>query len=401
MKRAYFLAVAVSLVMASLTLFFVWRVELNARNELFASTAHVFTSSLEVTAIGITTGYFQWTEMRDNIAAGRTADYEPYLAELVRKYKSVKRVYIERSAPPPSPYSFEAAGEQVYIRSQISNSAGEKVLPDFRATAVVDAARILEEAQVTELIRLVASGGRPFAYGLRADFVDGPVHGSDFALALLIGLLSGLPVVLLLKRNSRFFYESKGLETIIFLFEQSERYSANHSRKVAELAAFIGTTEGLHGKRLRDLYAAALLHDIGKISTPLEILLKPAALDPEERDSIKMHPGISAHILANFDELAHLAEFVLRHHERVDGTGYPSGFTAADIPLESRIIAIADVFEALTGQRPYREAMDPGAAFAIMDGAGLDPELLGRFERSYPRYAEYKLPRWAVRWLPS
>jgi len=130
--------------------------------------------------------------------------------------------------------------------------------------------------------------------------------------------------------------------------------------------------------------AAAPLHDIGKISIPDAILLKPGKLDPDEFTLMKRHAEIGARILAdgNFPLLALAHDIALTHHERWDGQGYPHGKTATDIPLAGRIVALADVFDALTSPRPYKPAWETDRAFAFIESqAGLhfDPDLAGRF----------------------
>ena len=116
---------------------------------------------------------------------------------------------------------------------------------------------------------------------------------------------------------------------------------------------------GFKGKKLKDLKVAALLHDIGKISIPREILNKPGKLTPEEFEIVKKHTILSDNIIKSFEELAHLRPFIKFHHEKIDGSGYPFGLKGEDIPIQSRIISIADIFEALTGDRPYREPLPP------------------------------------------
>ena len=132
--------------------------------------------------------------------------------------------------------------------------------------------------------------------------------------------------------------------------------TSNHSEMVAELAAGIAVHHGIEGHRLERLRVAALLHDVGKIGVPDAILHKPTALELGEQQQMREHVSVGRDILvaAGF---AQEATWVLHHHEHYDGTGYPQGLAGEAIPLESRIIAVADAFEAMTGARPYREAL--------------------------------------------
>ena len=139
--------------------------------------------------------------------------------------------------------------------------------------------------------------------------------------------------------------------------------TSNHSEMVAELAAGIAVHHGIAGHRLERLRVAALLHDVGKIGVPDAILHKPTALDLGEQQQMRRARAVGRDILvaAGF---AMEATWVLHHHEHYDGTGYPQGLAGEEIPLESRIIAVADAFEAMTGARPYREALTNEQALA-------------------------------------
>ena len=150
-----------------------------------------------------------------------------------------------------------------------------------------------------------------------------------------------------------------------------------HTRRVATLAVRMGEQLGLDAASLRDLAAGGLLHDIGKLQTPDKILKKPAALTDAEYEVIKRHPAEGRAILdsvGKFNErVLHLVE---AHHERLDGGGYPNGHGAVGIHLEARILAVADVFDALTSQRPYRVAWPADRAVEVIEresGSGFDP----------------------------
>ncbi len=133
-----------------------------------------------------------------------------------------------------------------------------------------------------------------------------------------MALLTGLVVWLILQhyfRRSDFFLDTRGLESIIYLFEQTEKFSASHSRNVAIFALFIGKKLGFRGRRLRNLYIAALLHDIGKIGVPTSIITKTGKLDAKEFAQMKQHPVISARILRGFKGFEHLSTIVLHTRE--------------------------------------------------------------------------------------
>jgi diguanylate cyclase (GGDEF)-like protein len=157
-----------------------------------------------------------------------------------------------------------------------------------------------------------------------------------------------------------------------------------HVERMSRYCAALGTRIGLPEERIKLIRIASTLHDIGKIAVPDEILLKPGPLTPDERGVMQRHSEIGHEILtdSSSEVLELAASIALTHHERYDGTGYPRGLSGEAIPLEGRIAAVADVFDALRSDRVYRKAMPFGQAVALMrDGRGthFDPELLDLF----------------------
>jgi HD-GYP domain-containing protein (c-di-GMP phosphodiesterase class II) len=142
-------------------------------------------------------------------------------------------------------------------------------------------------------------------------------------------------------------------------------FTARHSRGVATYAGLIGRQLGFGPEQLRELHRAGMLHDIGKLGIPNTILDKPARLTDDEFARIRLHPSYTESILAGIPAFARFAEVAASHHERLDGRGYHRGVPAGELPVSARALAVADVFEALTADRPYRSPMDPAEALAI------------------------------------
>ncbi|MBO8128763.1 MAG: diguanylate cyclase [Peptococcaceae bacterium] len=155
-----------------------------------------------------------------------------------------------------------------------------------------------------------------------------------------------------------------------------------HTRRLHKLALEMGHALDLPVNQLNDLALLAILHDIGKIAIPEEIIQKPSRLSPEEWKTMQKHAEIGCRIARSSPELAHIAEAILAHHERWDGTGYPQGLKGEEIPLISRIIAIVDAYDAMTHDRPYRKAISREEAIEeLKKGAGsqFDPKLVEIF----------------------
>jgi HD-GYP domain-containing protein (c-di-GMP phosphodiesterase class II) len=148
---------------------------------------------------------------------------------------------------------------------------------------------------------------------------------------------------------------------------EKDTSTEEHTRRVAALAVEVGERLGLSAPRLRSLAIGGLLHDVGKLSVPSSILRKPGPLDDHEFVVVKQHPARGRELLAElggFDDT--VKRLVLDHHERLDGTGYPRGLTAGDLDLETRILAVCDVYDALVSPRVYRAAWSPERAGALL-----------------------------------
>ena len=171
--------------------------------------------------------------------------------------------------------------------------------------------------------------------------------------------------------------------------------TARHIRRMSHYCGLLAERVGMDHKRADLLRIASEMHDVGKIGIPDHILLKPGRLTPDERTIIEQHPDIGYRILRDSEsELLRVAATVaLSHHERVDGRGYPNGLKGDEIRLEARIASIADVFDALTTDRVYRDAMELGRALEIMKegrGTQFDPEVLDLFFESLDDILEIK-----------
>ncbi len=167
-------------------------------------------------------------------------------------------------------------------------------------------------------------------------------------------------------------------------------YTFHHSLSVAVIALAIGMEMGFDSKSLQDLVLSGMLHDLGKVSIPIEIINKPARLTDEEFEIVKSHPyNAGIHLLKKNLVTENTFLAIISHHEKWDGSGYPNGIVGSKIPIFARILTVADVYDALTSQRPYRNPSQPSDAIEyIMGGAGtlFDIDVVKAFLRKFEPY---------------
>lgn len=214
----------------------------------------------------------------------------------------------------------------------------------------------------------------------------------------LVGVLLFFAPLLFARYSFKLYIDMRNiyLDTVKSLsqaVEAKDPYTNGHSRRVGEYACNLAARVGLAPKRIENLKIAALLHDIGKIGIEETILNKPGRLTEEEFGKIKKHPEIGVKIIKDIDFLKDVSRIILSHHERYDGTGYPEGRKKDEIMLESQILSLADVFDALTSERPYRNAMTVEEAIEIIEngkGSQFEYKLADAFIKMIKESGELK-----------
>ena len=217
---------------------------------------------------------------------------------------------------------------------------------------------------------------------------NAPFRRSDGALLL--------PFVALLELQFRWALRYQDLKDLLVGLTRSlttaldakDTYTFGHSERVARTAVELGRELGLQGDQLGDIYLAGLLHDVGKIGIKDSVLRKQGPLSREEREHIQEHVTIGYWILAELRQIRNLLPGVLYHHERMDGSGYPDGLAGENIPLLARILAVADAYDAMSHQRPYRDAMAyRRVEDVLVEGAGTqwDKQVVDAFIRCRDR----------------
>ncbi len=368
-------------------------------NRNFRIVDSAITSVVDLQATAIYEGYFAWTKMYNLVMGERIVESRALLEPVVSSYELIGTIGIEPGEAPEGNYSVKSDGELLHIVFPIRNDDEDLTVPNWVGIATISCENLIRFMHI-ENFRLDLNGGKMTGLGIPLSYRLFSFSVWEIIIMASLAILLSALLIQAYFNASSYFVQTRGLESIIYLFEQTEQTSASHSRNVAMLALFVGKKLGMKGKRLKNLYVAALLHDIGKIGIPTQILAKTGKLDPMEFAQMKQHPVISARILRSFKEFEHLSRIVLYHHERVDGYGYPEGLKGNDIPLESRIIAVVDVFEALIGERPYRSPIHPSSAFEKLRKMALDQEIVETLAKYYTELALFKPPRWVLSYSP-
>jgi putative nucleotidyltransferase with HDIG domain len=196
--------------------------------------------------------------------------------------------------------------------------------------------------------------------------------------------------------NAKLYLKLKELfmttvKSLVKAVDAKDQYTSGHSERVMKYAYTIGKEMNLGHEKLEELRLASLLHDIGKLGIKESVLSKPGRLSNRERRQITHHPAIGVKIVDSVVDSHKIIRGILEHHEHFDGTGYPNGLKGKEISPEGRIIAVADIFDALTALRPYKRKYSPDEAFSMVkkgSGTQFDPQVVKAFVRSYSKHPE-------------
>jgi putative nucleotidyltransferase with HDIG domain len=259
----------------------------------------------------------------------------------------------------------------------------------FTTTNSILVSEILHLTQRIQFSKLVTFNIRNLPFQVMAIGIIAILVAVVYAQApwqTLLVLIPAVGVHITLRGYTKLRREAqRTIETMVKMLHERDPYTAEHSEEVADLAQKIARDLGLPEDQIETIRAAALVHDIGKVSIPDTILNKPGPLDEPEWQLIKKHTLIGFDLLKNLEMYSEAAQLVKYEHERWDGSGYPEGLKGEQIPLGARIIHVADVYHALTSDRPYRESQgkpshyEPAEAVRIIQaesGRQFDPKVV-------------------------
>jgi putative two-component system response regulator len=243
--------------------------------------------------------------------------------------------------------------------------------------------RRLKQDPLNQLMPIVLVSSKPTP----AELNEGREAGAADFWGMPSSLRDGLGrIESLLRLKSHIDEQAKSVVlSLARSIEAKHSLTDGHSHRLAEHAVQLGESLGLSEEDLQELRLGCLLHDIGKVAVPDNILLKPGRLSPEETDIVREHPATGEKICAPLKCLRPILPLIRHHHERMDGSGYPDGLFGEEIPLKARIMQVADIYDALTSDRPYREALSPNEALEIIGQEAmygwLDASLVWKFTR--------------------
>ncbi len=339
----------------------------------------IFETSVENLATTLSIGYFQWHAMYNAVNSGDGLFVEEMLHEIQQDFPGVRSARLI-SRPPEIPlggqYKLSVIDQELYLYLNIFDSLMESEISDKVVIASIDKDALLSEMHLAERITFPPDGSKNFAYGLKTE-----IKGYDLTKWLIFhSLASGIIGVLLMMEvlsiGLSSYYEMHGLQEIMYLWEMEDSYTSFHSKNVAKVAECLGKKLGLNRKKVREIVNGAKLHDIGKIGISQKILRKRGPLDEIEMEVMRNHPSHGKEVLERFKYLKKFIPYTYMHHEREDSSGYPNKLRGDQIPFEAKIIAVADVFEALTADRPYRTAYSFAQAADMMTEMPLDQPLV-------------------------
>jgi PAS domain S-box-containing protein/putative nucleotidyltransferase with HDIG domain len=288
---------------------------------------------------------------------------------------------------PVGVYRTDIKGKIVFANEGLARMLEFESAEELMASSVLERYRNQEDRK--NLIDSLRRDGKVTNYDLELLTKSGGVRNVILSASLDGDIISGMirDITDRMQTEKKFYHTLEILrktlgatiQALNKIVESRDPYTAGHQKRVADLARAIATEMGLSEDAIDGIRIAGLLHDIGKISVPSEILSKSSKLNEYEFNLIKEHPRIGFDILSTIEFPWPVAIIILQHHERMDGSGYPQGLAGDDILMESRILGVADVVEAMTSHRPYRPAIHIGETLKeISDKKGIlyDPRVV-------------------------
>lgn len=381
-KKGYALLLCLTLI---LTLFGFYKLNsdrIKSQEIVVEEMLHAFIITM---ADGISVGYFQWDEMYEAFQLEDQFFIDAYFNEVAIAFPIVSSVeIINQPSKTISKYDIRTNGESSFIEFKIYNSEMNLSIEDRIVRVNINPQKIFEQSfHQTQYEYEIFYETHGNVQGIKVVSKEMPLKIFHLFSAIGVSLLSVLSIHTFKRLSVSAHYEIEGLANIVMLLSQKDEYTASHSEDVAKYAVIIAEKLGLGKKERRVLNKAGYLHDLGKIGISESIMNKRGKLTKEEYEEIKKHSTIGYEIVSQFPNLKDVAIIVKYHHELLDGSGYPDGLVGDEIPLVAQVLAVADVFSALTTDRPYREGFTYWKAFEIMADMPLNQQMVTLLKEYY------------------
>lgn len=374
----------VFIIMFIVSLFGFYRLNVSRASEIEAIIENTVHSYMVNTAEGISVGYFQWDDMIEALESNDQDFINTYFDEISIAFPMITSIKLTPQVFDGSfNYQFKTGPDSINIIFGIFESSKIRFLNDKVVQINIDPDYFFENTIHADDINLSLNFIESTSIeGIQVVSTESPIQFFHVISALSISMLLVFLLYSIQRLTVNAHYEIEGLANIVMMLSQKDAYTAEHSKDVAKYAMIIAHKLNLGNKQIKLLNKAGYLHDIGKIGISETILNKPDKLTPEEYAEIKKHSTIGYEIVSQFPNLKEVAIIVKYHHELIDGSGYPDGLKGDAIPLNAQILSVADIFSALTTDRPYRKGLNREMAFNVMKEMPLNQKLVEILEKA-------------------
>ncbi|HDQ26282.1 MAG TPA: HD domain-containing protein, partial [bacterium] len=285
------------------------------------------------------------------------------------------------------------------IEAKIALQSKKKIiewaLNKGKTIALPDIEEDIDEAEKVTfvLVPLLAHDKPVGLIDIIADTPEGSITSKDLSMLTILAKQAALAI-----ENVKLYENTKKdqisvIRALSSTVDAKDHYTLGHSLKVSEYSVIIAEDMGLPERDVEIIKYAALLHDIGKIALPDDVIKKPSRLTENEYESVRKHPAVGARIIKEIESLAPMVPIILHHHERFDGKGYPDGLSGEAIPLGARIVHVADAYETMVSARAYRDMLPPELAVSELRknaGTQFDPKIVDIFIMNLRKKAVYR-----------
>jgi HD-GYP domain-containing protein (c-di-GMP phosphodiesterase class II) len=353
--------------------------------------SEIYQKAVDALLTTLSIGYFQWNAMFNAFETENMEFIDSMFEEILNDISPVRSIdVIERPKEfsIAEDYELFVANEELYAYMNVRDSLANNTAEGFVVMVSIDKHRILESLSMADRISFSNKGDELFAYCLHVDIKGYDLHNWLVFHAFISGLIGVLLMMEVLAIAFSRYHQTQGLQTTVYMWELQDPYTTYHSKNVAKIAEILGKRLKLKRKKLAELVNGAKLHDIGKMGISTSILRKRGPLNEIEWEVMLNHPERGKNLLEQFKYLGKYVPYAYMHHEREDGSGYPLGLKGEEIPFEVKILAVADVFEALTADRPYRDAYTFAEAAEMMTEMPLDQKIVSELFKALPELEE-------------